>query len=351
MMKSVFSSFVSVCAAALIPFAARADEGAVGMAKPWQLGFQPPASPVMEKLAWVHDNFLMVIITAITVFVIVLTAYILLRFNRRANPVPSKTTHNTLVEVVWTVLPIFILVAIAIPSLRTHYFMARNPDYEMTLKVTGHQWYWSYEYPDHGGFGFDSYIIKDEDIKPGQHRLLEVDNRVVVPVDTAIRVQMASADVIHSWAVPAFGVKKDAMPGRLNETWFKADKIGVFYGQCSELCGVGHGFMPIAVQVVSKDEFAAWAKQKQKEGGITAPTPEKALPQPKAIPTPAPDAQPTGGVPNQGNTETNPQPDRKADAPAKKAAAEKEADAEEEESAPEDQAEEPEAEEAPAEPE
>lgn len=239
----------------------------MGYAKPWQLGFQDPASPVMEKLYTMHD-FLLVLITLISIFVLVMLTYICVRFNRKKNPVPSKNAHNTKLEIIWTVIPIIILVVIAIPSLRLHYFMERIVKPEMTLKVTGYQWYWHYDYPDHGNFGFDSVMLKDKELKPGDHRLLAVDNHVVVPVDTTVHVLMTGADVIHAWAVPAFGIKKDAIPGRLNETWFKATKEGRFYGQCSELCGVGHGFMPIVVDVVSKDEFAAWAKTKQKEAGV-----------------------------------------------------------------------------------
>jgi cytochrome c oxidase subunit II len=238
-----------------------------GIAKDWQLGFQDPATPVMEKLDSMHD-FLLVVITAITVFVLLALIYICVRFRRKANPNPSKTTHNTKLEVIWTVIPIIILVVIAIPSLRIHYFMNKVVEPELTLKVVGYQWYWHYEYPDQGGFGFDSYMKKDEDLQAGDHRLLAVDNRVVVPVNTKVRVLLTGADVIHAWAVPAFGVKRDAIPGRLNETWFEATRTGRFYGQCSELCGVGHGFMPIVVDVVSKEEFAAWVAAKQKEAGI-----------------------------------------------------------------------------------
>lgn len=254
------------------PAAAVAYEG---IALPWQLGFQPPATPVMEQLNSLHD-FLLVIITLITLFVLVMLTYICIRFRRKANPVPSKTAHNTRLEIVWTVIPILILVVIAIPSLRIHYFMERDTEMDMTIKVTGYQWYWHYDYPDHGNFGFDSYMKKDEDLQPGDHRLLAVDNRVVVPVDTNVRVLLTGADVIHAWAVPAFGVKRDAMPGRLNETWFRATKTGTFYGQCSELCGVGHGFMPIVVEVVSKDDFGRWVKEKQKEAGIRDNTQETA---------------------------------------------------------------------------
>lgn len=253
---AVFFTWIMVAASA------RAESAYEGMAKPWQLGFQPPATPVMRQLYDMH-NFLLVIITVITVFVLLVMVWICLRYNRRANPVPSKTTHNTKLEIIWTVIPILILVVIAIPSLRLHYFMERLAQPELTVKVTGYQWYWHYDYPDNGGFGFDSYIKKGDDLKPGDIRQLSVDNRMVVPVDTNVRVLITGADVIHSWAVPAFGVKRDAVPGRLNESWFKATKIGTFYGQCSQLCGVGHGFMPVVVEVVSKEDYAAWVKEKQ----------------------------------------------------------------------------------------
>ncbi len=240
---------------------------AEGVARPWQLGFQDAASPVAEQIEDIHQ-FLLVIITATVLFVLALTFYICVRFNRRANPVPSKNSHNTLIEVIWTVVPICILVAIAIPSMRLHGYMNGNPEADMTLKVTGYQWYWNYEYPDHGGFAFDSYMIAEKDLKEGQKRLLEVDNRVLVPKDKVVRLQLTAGDVIHSWAVPAFSVKRDAMPGRLNETWFKATKTGVYYGQCSELCGIKHGFMPIAVEVVEQDVFDAWVAKKQADAGI-----------------------------------------------------------------------------------
>ncbi len=233
-----------------------------GIAKPWQLGFQEAATPVMEGLTTMHD-ILLYIITAIVVLVLAAIIYICVRFSKKNNPVPSKTTHNAKLEVIWTVVPILILVGIAIPSLRLHYQMQGHPTPELTVKVVGYQWYWGYEYPDNGGINFESRIVEDKDLKPGQHRLLEVDNRMVVPVDTTVRLQLTGADVIHAFAVPAFGIKKDAMPGRLNETWFKATKTGTFYGQCSELCGIKHGFMPIAIDVVSKDDFAKWVKKQQ----------------------------------------------------------------------------------------
>lgn len=256
--------------------ASRAQETAEGIAKPWQLNFQSPATPVMERLYDMH-HFLLILITAITIFVLVALTYICLRFRKGHNPVASKNSHNTLLEIIWTTVPIVILVIIAIPSLKLHYFMENDADAEMTLKVTGYQWYWHYDYPDHGGFGFDSYMKKDADLKEGEPRLLAVDNRVVVPVDTKVRVLLTGADVIHSWAIPAFGIKRDAMPGRLNETWFTATKTGTFYGQCSELCGVGHGFMPIVVDVVSKPDFEVWIKNKQQETGTKTETKDTPL--------------------------------------------------------------------------
>ena len=257
---------------ALVTFTATASAALAyeGMAKPWQLGFQDPVTPVMERLYGMH-SFLLIVITVITIFVSMVMGYIIIRFRRKANPVPSKTTHNTMLEIIWTTIPIIILVIIAIPSLRLHYYMQHVVEPEMTLKVVGYQWYWHYEYPDQGGFGFDSYIKKGDDLKGGDHRLLAVDNRVVVPVDTTVKVLVTGADVIHSWAVPAFGVKRDGVPGRLNETWFKATKIGTYFGQCSELCGVGHGFMPIVVDVVSKEDFAKWAQAKKSESGSAEP--------------------------------------------------------------------------------
>lgn len=246
-----------------------------GMAQPWQLGLQAPATPVMEKLYGLHD-ILLIIISVIVVVVMVLMAYIMIRFRRKANPNPSKTTHNTQLEIIWTTIPIIILVCIAIPSLRYHFYMQETPTPELTVKVVGYQWYWHYDYPadtnSGAGFGFDSYMKKGADLKPEDHRQLSVDNRLVVPVDTNVRVLITGADVIHSWAVPAFGVKRDAVPGRLNETWFRATKIGTFYGQCSQLCGVGHGFMPVVVDVVSKEDFNSWVASEQKKAGVSAAT-------------------------------------------------------------------------------
>lgn len=233
-----------------------------GMAKPWQHYYQPAASPVMKHLEGLHD-FVFVIITIITLFVMGLLVYVCVKFRASKNPVPNRFAHNTTVEILWTVIPILILVAIGIPSVRAHYKYTNNQDIidnpDITLKVVGHQWYWSYEYPDHG-IAFDSNIVPEKDLKPGQPRLLTVDNPVVVPVGKVVRVQLTSADVIHDWAMPSMAIKQDTVPGKLSETWFKAEKEGIYYGQCSELCGKYHGFMPIELHVVSEDQFNAWVK-------------------------------------------------------------------------------------------
>lgn len=271
-MKKIFS-LLNTLAFSLLSAGANAQEktdSGLGVAKPWQLNFQEAATPVMERLVTMH-NWLLYLIVFISLFVLAVMVLICIKFNRRANPIPSKTTHNTLLEVIWTTIPIIILIIIAIPSLRLHYYMQRPVDPEMTLKVVGYQWYWHYEYPDQGGFGFDSYMKKGADLKEGDIRLLAVDNRLVVPVDTTIRVLVTGGDVIHAFAIPSFGVKRDGVPGRLNETWFKAQKTGTYYGQCSELCGVGHGFMPIVVDVVSKEDFKAWSEKKRQESGILSP--------------------------------------------------------------------------------
>jgi cytochrome c oxidase subunit II len=242
--------------------------------QPWEMGFQPAATPVMEEIESFH-HYLLIIITAIAGFVLLLLLIIVVRFNERTNPVPSKTAHNTLVEVIWTVVPVMILVGIAIPSFKLMYFADRTMNPDMTIKAIGHQWYWSYEYPDNGDFTFDALLVPDDEIDPskGQLRLLETDNRLVIPVNTKIRILVTATDVIHSFAVPAFGVKMDAVPGRTNETWTEVTEEGVYYGQCSELCGVGHAYMPIAVEVVSKEKFLAWVEEaKQKFARADAPT-------------------------------------------------------------------------------
>jgi cytochrome c oxidase subunit 2 len=231
----------------------------LGQPAPWEYKLQEAASPVMENIVWFH-NWLLIIITVITLFVLGLLIAVAVKFNARANPVPSRTTHNTLIEVAWTLIPVLILVAIAVPSFRLLFQELDVPKADLTIKATGKQWYWSYAYPDNGKFEFDSLMAQDK-----QPRLLGVDNEMVVPVNKVIRVQTTGADVIHSFAVPAFGIKIDAIPGRLNETWFKATKTGMFYGQCSELCGKDHAFMPIAVRVVNDQEFVAWVEAAKKK--------------------------------------------------------------------------------------
>lgn len=237
----------------------------------WEWGFQPAASPVAEDIHWFYDYVLLPMMLIISAFVAVLLVYVLFRFRRGANPNPARTTHNTLLEVVWTGVPILILIGIAVPSLRLLYFEATVPEAALTLKVTGHQWYWSYEYPDQGGISFDAIMVDEADLQDGQPRLLTTDNEVVLPVGEVVRVQVTSEDVIHSWAMPPAGVKTDAVPGRLNELWIELDEPGMYYGQCSELCGVLHGFMPITIRVVTAAEFETWVGQKQAELGIEAP--------------------------------------------------------------------------------
>ena len=231
----------------------------LGQPAPWEWTLQESASPVMDKITSFH-TWLVWIITIITLFVLVLLVMVVVKFNAKANPIPSKTTHNTLIEVAWTLIPVLILVAISIPSFRLLFQQLDIPKADLTIKATGKQWYWSYAYPDNGKFEFDSLLANDK--KP---RLLGVDNEMVVPVNKVIRIQTTGADVIHAFAVPAFGIKIDSIPGRLNETWFKATKTGMFYGQCSELCGKDHAFMPIAVRVVSDQEFAAWVETAKKK--------------------------------------------------------------------------------------
>ena len=233
---------------------------------PWQMTFQPPATEVMENIEWLH-HFLMVIMFSVVAFVMFLLAYVCIRFNAKANPIPNKFTHNVFIEVLWTFIPIVLLVVIAIPSFKILNFVENTPKADLTVKVVGYQWYWHYIYPDNGNFEFDSYMIPVKDLKPGQKRLLEVDNRIVIPAGKVVRFLTTGADVIHSFAVPAFGVKIDAVPGRTNETWVKVEKPGIYYGQCSELCGINHGFMPIAVEVVSEAEFEAWVVEAKKRFG------------------------------------------------------------------------------------
>ena len=237
----------------------------LGQPAPWEYTMQRAATPVMENIIWFH-NWLLAVITIITLFVLALLITVMVKFNVRSNPTPSRTTHNTLIEVAWTLIPVLILVAIAVPSFRLLFLELDVPKADLTIKATGKQWYWSYTYPDNGKFEFDSLLACDETRKKcTEPRLLTVDNEIVVPVNKVVRVQTIGADVIHSFAVPAFGIKIDAIPGRLNETWFKAEKVGVYYGQCSELCGKDHAYMPIAVRVVSDKDFLVWVEAAKKK--------------------------------------------------------------------------------------
>jgi cytochrome c oxidase subunit 2 len=236
---------------------------ATGQPEPWQLGLQQGATPVMDNIIWFH-NFLLYLIVAITLFVLALLVIVAVKFNARSNPVPSRTTHNTTIEMIWTVVPVLILVTIAVPSFRLLFFQLNTPKADVTVKATGKQWFWSYSYPD-SKFEFDSLMVQTKDLKPGQPRLLAVDNEMVVPVNKVVKVLTTGADVIHSFAIPSFGIKIDAIPGRINETWFKAEREGMYYGQCSELCGKDHAFMPIAIHVGSDRDYTAWLEQAKKK--------------------------------------------------------------------------------------
>ncbi len=267
---------VRACAAA-VPLllgacgAAWAEDG-IGHAEPGQIGFQVGVTDIARQIHGFYDNLLFPIITAISLFVLVLLGICIFRFNEKANPVPSKTTHNTLLEVAWTIVPVLILVVIAIPSFRLLTRQLELPKPDITIKATGKQWYWSYDYPkdQEGGFGFDSTRLEDKDLKPGDIHLLSVDNEAVVPVNKNIQVNVIGADVIHGFIVQSLGVRIDAVPGRLNSTWFRADREGIYYGQCSKLCGKDHAYMPIAIRVVSQPEYEAWlqdAKKKYADNG------------------------------------------------------------------------------------
>jgi cytochrome c oxidase subunit 2 len=261
---------IAVIAGVLLASAGVAFAG-LGHPSPWQMDLQGSATPVMDEISEFH-YFLLWVTGVISVFVLALLLIIIVRFNARANPTPSRTTHNTPIEILWTVIPVIILAVIAIPSFRLLFVELDVPHPDLTIKATGKQWFWSYAYPDNGNFEFDSLMVQTKDLKPGEPRLLTVDNEVVVPMNKVVHVLVTGADVIHSFTVPSFGIRIDAVPGRMNETWFKATKTGMFYGQCSELCGKDHSFMPIAVHVMSESDFNAWVAQaKQKfsaENGV-----------------------------------------------------------------------------------
>jgi cytochrome c oxidase subunit 2 len=288
-MKKTAKTFLWTLAAFLTASVAPAlaklpEDRPTGQPYPGEIGLQPAASPMKQQMIDFHDNLLLPLTVAIAAFVMFLLVFVMVRFNSRANPVPSKTTHNTMLEVVWTLVPVLILVVVVVPSMKILYYVDRVPakDAEMTLKVIGHQWYWEYTYPDDGGVNFFSNIVPDNKIDKakGQVRLLSTDNPVVLPVDTNIRLLITASDVIHSWGIPALGVKLDAVPGRTNETWVRIDREGTFYGQCSQLCGKDHGFMPIEIHAVAKADFAKWVHgqggkmpEEQVKGASAAPAP------------------------------------------------------------------------------
>jgi cytochrome c oxidase subunit 2 len=235
-----------------------------GIPTEWQVGFQEPASTSMERINEFH-NLLLVLITVISLFVLGLMIYVAYRYNEKKNPIPSKTTHHTMIEIVWTVVPVIILVWLFIPSYNMMVENDRVVDADMTLKVIGHQWYWSYEYPDHGNFTFDANMTFAEDLEDKSLRMMETDYHVVLPVGKKVRLLFTAGDVLHSWGIPALGIKLDAVPGRLNETWVEITKPGMYYGFCSELCGVNHSYMPVAIKAVSEEEFNAWVETAKEE--------------------------------------------------------------------------------------
>lgn len=252
----------SLCA---IPFAGA--QGVVGAPRPWEIGMQKSYGPIKDRIIDLH-TLVLVIITVITLFVGGLLLWVVFRYNSKRNPVPSQTSHNTFLEIAWTVIPVLILVVIAIPSFRLIYYQDRTPDPDMTIKVIGHQWYWEYSYPDQGNLDIESRYVHDEDLKPGQLRLLEVDNQLVIPVGKKIRVLTSSSDVIHSFFIPSIGIQRYAIPGRTVETWMEADTIGTFYGECNQICGQDHSRMPIAVKAVSEADFKAWVEEAKKSASV-----------------------------------------------------------------------------------
>jgi len=238
-------------------------QGVVGKPQPWEMGMQRSFSPIKDQIIDLHD-LVLVIITVITLFVAALLVWVTVRYNSRRNPSPSQTSHNTVLEIAWTVVPVLILVIIAIPSFRLIYYQDRTPNPDLTIKVTGHQWYWEYTYTDQGNVDVESRYVADEDLKPGQLRLLDVDNQMVIPVGKKVRILTNSTDVIHSFFIPSFGVQRYAIPGRTIETWLEANEAGTFYGECNQICGQNHSRMPIAIRAVPENEFNAWIEQAKK---------------------------------------------------------------------------------------
>ena len=261
MLVRSFASLLLFALAALPWASARADEPA-----PWQIWLPPAATPLMERVAD-FNNLVMVIILGISLFVLALMLFVMVRFRASRQRTPSSVSHNVALEVAWTLVPTLILVLIAVPSFRLLAYQERLPDFDLTIKATGNQWYWSYEYPD-SGISFDALMLTDSELQPGQPRLLATDMPLTVPVNQTVRMLVTGADVLHSWTVPAFGIKVDAVPGRVNQTWFRATRPGVYYGQCSELCGTRHSFMPIEVHVVSAAAWRRWLSALQAEQGV-----------------------------------------------------------------------------------
>lgn len=300
MVKAFVAAILSLATVFALIMTADPSWAQEGMAKPWQMGLQDPVTPIAKQIYSFH-TFVNILIIVIALFVLALMIWVMLRYNERANPVPSRTTHHTLLEVAWTVIPVVILVVIAIPSFRLLFAQYDFPKADLTIKATGNQWFWSYEYPDTPGLTVDSLMVEQDSLQPGQPRLLTVDNDVVVPVNKNVIVQVTASDVIHDWAVPAFGIKIDAVPGRLMTTWFRAEKEGTYHGQCSELCGQRHAFMPITVRVVSEDEFKKWVAEKT-AAAAPPPAPPPAAPAegqpaPAAAPAAPAEGQPAAPAP------------------------------------------------------
>lgn len=262
-MKLLFKIFIVLCVS-ILPSVSEES-----LSENWQLSFQAPATDLMSDIISFHSYILMPIIVAISFLVLFLLLFIVFRFNSSRNQTASTTTHNTTIEILWTVIPVILLIIIAIPSFRLLYVSETIPKADLTIKATGNQWYWTYEYPDHGDILFDANMLAEEELSDPKLRLLETDTQIVVPVNKVVKLQLTSSDVLHAWTIPAFGVKMDAVPGRLNETWFKANSEGIYYGQCSELCGPRHAFMPINVKVVSEKEFKKWIDFAQEEYAST----------------------------------------------------------------------------------
>jgi len=264
-MKARILSFVSIVCLAICADA-RDAFATIGAPSDWQINLPDSVTPMLDSMK-TFNELVLIIIVAVVLFVMGLLAWVMIRYRESANPVPSRLSHNTTLEVLWTIVPVLILVVIAIPSFRLLFRQFDFPKPDVVVKATGKQWYWSYEYPD-AKVAFDSYPIDDKDLKPGQLRNLAVDNEMVVPVNKVVQVLITGGDVIHQWAVPSFGTRADGIPGRINRTWFIAREPGIYYGECSALCGQGHAYMPIAVKVVNDDEFGKWISDKQKSASL-----------------------------------------------------------------------------------